>query len=340
MAGVLDALGARHGGVEGYLRAGGATTKSCGRRRAACVTERRPRDLRPDRVGQERRRRGARAADPGRARLRRRDAGLPRACRSSRTARRPTSSSGSAARATRPRSGEYRGSRTPRSTRSSRPDARPSSSAARACTCARRSPSWSCRRRPSPACASVWSALYDAGGASGAHALLAGSTRPRPRAVHPNDRRRVVRALELAEAGTSLAPGDGPAVGGEPRHPTLVFGLDVPREVLAGRIERADPERCSSAGVEDEVRARARRRRLGDGAQDARPRRGGGAPARGGDRGDRRSARAGTPRTSASGCGASRASLASTPTVRAGEVADEILELARARERLPARGAG
>ena len=43
------------------------------------LADARPRDLRADGLGQERRRRGGRAPDPGRARLRRRDAGLPRA---------------------------------------------------------------------------------------------------------------------------------------------------------------------------------------------------------------------------------------------------------------------
>ena len=71
--------------------------------------------------------------------------------------------------------------------------------------------------------------------------------------VHPNDRRRVVRALELAEIGESLQPSRDTLWSGETRHPTLVFGLDVPREELERRIvERT--QAMFDAGVEDEVR--------------------------------------------------------------------------------------
>ena len=70
--------------------------------------------------------------------------------------------------------------------------------------------------------------------------------------MHPNDRRRVVRALELAEAGSSLA---GDALwSGDTRRPTLVFGLEVPDDVLEQRIrERADA--MLERGVVEEARA-------------------------------------------------------------------------------------
>ena len=55
-------------------------------------------------------------------------------------------------------------------------------------------------------------------------------------AVHPNDRRRVVRALELAEAGASLAAGRR-LWSTEVRRPTLIVGLEVPPDVLVARIE-------------------------------------------------------------------------------------------------------
>jgi tRNA dimethylallyltransferase len=73
-------------------------------------------------------------------------------------------------------------------------------------------------------------------------------------AVHPNDRRRVVRALELAEAGASLAPEHDRLWSEDFRRPTLVAGLDVPAGVLQARI-RARAERMLAAGVADEVRA-------------------------------------------------------------------------------------
>ena len=94
--------------------------------------------------------------------------------------------------------------------------------------------------------------LYDELGPEAAHELLAERDPAAAAAVHANDRRRVVRALELAEAGSSLRPGEDRLWSGETRHPTLVVGLDVPAEELARRIEqrtRAMFER----GVEEEV---------------------------------------------------------------------------------------
>jgi tRNA dimethylallyltransferase len=71
--------------------------------------------------------------------------------------------------------------------------------------------------------------------------------------LHANDRRRVVRALELREAGESLAPARDHLWADEMRHPTTVFGLEVPRDVLAVRIA----ERTRSMferGVDEEAR--------------------------------------------------------------------------------------
>jgi tRNA dimethylallyltransferase len=78
--------------------------------------------------------------------------------------------------------------------------------------------------------------------------------------VHPNDRRRVVRALELAELGRSLAPADDRLWTDETRHPTVIVGLDVPPDLLEQRI-RARTEAMFERGVETEVAA-ARARRL------------------------------------------------------------------------------
>jgi tRNA dimethylallyltransferase len=94
--------------------------------------------------------------------------------------------------------------------------------------------------------------LYDEEGAEQAHALLAERDPEAAAAVHPNDRRRVVRALELAEAGSSLRPGRDTLWSGETRHPTRVFGLEVPPEELAQRVEARTHE-MFERGVEDEV---------------------------------------------------------------------------------------
>ncbi|HET8606676.1 MAG TPA: tRNA (adenosine(37)-N6)-dimethylallyltransferase MiaA [Gaiellaceae bacterium] len=84
-----------------------------------------------------------------------------------------------------------------------------------------------------------------------AHALLAVRDPAAAAAVHPNDRRRVVRALELAELGASLA---GTRLWSDDlRHPTLVVGLEVPRDELARRID-ARTRQMFEHGVEDEVR--------------------------------------------------------------------------------------
>jgi tRNA dimethylallyltransferase len=94
--------------------------------------------------------------------------------------------------------------------------------------------------------------LYDENGAEQAHALLAERDPEAAAVVHPNDRRRVVRALELAEAGSSLRPGKDTLWSGETRHSTRVFGLEVPPEELARRIEARTHE-MFERGVEDEV---------------------------------------------------------------------------------------
>ena len=95
--------------------------------------------------------------------------------------------------------------------------------------------------------------LYDELGGERAHELLAERDPAAAAAVHPNDRRRVVRALELAEAGSSLRPGTDRLWSGETRHPTLIVGLDVPQEELARRIEKRT-RAMFEQGVEDEVR--------------------------------------------------------------------------------------
>jgi tRNA dimethylallyltransferase len=98
-----------------------------------------------------------------------------------------------------------------------------------------------------------WELLYDRVGAERAHDLLAERDPEAAARLHPNDRRRIVRALELTELGTSLLPESNQLWSDEMRHPTTIFGLDVPRDVLAARIElRA--QAMFEAGVEEEAR--------------------------------------------------------------------------------------
>ena len=98
-----------------------------------------------------------------------------------------------------------------------------------------------------------WARFYDDEGADGAHERLRTVDPRAAAAVHANDRRRVVRALELAEVGASLAPAEDRLWAEATRHPTLVVGLDVPKAVLEQRIEERT-RAMFDAGVEDEVR--------------------------------------------------------------------------------------
>jgi tRNA dimethylallyltransferase len=106
---------------------------------------------------------------------------------------------------------------------------------------------------PPPGDRARWERLYDRVGPERAHALLAERDPRAAERVHANDRRRVVRALELADMGESLHPRRDLLWSSELRHSTLIFGLDVPREELERRIvERTHA--MFDAGVEEEVR--------------------------------------------------------------------------------------
>jgi tRNA dimethylallyltransferase len=105
---------------------------------------------------------------------------------------------------------------------------------------------------PPPGARERWERLYDRIGPEQAHDALAGRDPEAAAAVHPNDRRRVVRALELHDAGGSLAPPHDRLWSEETRHPTLIFGLDVPKDALEERI-RERTEAMFASGVEKEV---------------------------------------------------------------------------------------
>ena len=105
---------------------------------------------------------------------------------------------------------------------------------------------------PRPGARERWSAFYDEHGGEAVHARLAALDPEAAATVHPNDRRRVIRALELVEAGASLRPRRDRLWTDETRHPTIVFGLDVPKETLERRIAERT-EAMFAAGVEAEV---------------------------------------------------------------------------------------
>lgn len=107
---------------------------------------------------------------------------------------------------------------------------------------------------PPPGARARLERLYDELGPARAHALLAERDPAAAERVHPNDRRRVVRALELVEAGSSLRPERDRLFDATTRRPTVVFALEVDPDVLRARIERRTRE-MFERGVEEEVRA-------------------------------------------------------------------------------------
>jgi tRNA dimethylallyltransferase len=98
-----------------------------------------------------------------------------------------------------------------------------------------------------------WQEIYDSNGPESAHAVLAERDPAAAAAVHANDRKRVIRALELAETGQSLAPAESTLWTAEARWPTLIVALELPLEVLDGRIDERT-RAMAAAGAVDEAR--------------------------------------------------------------------------------------
>ena len=106
---------------------------------------------------------------------------------------------------------------------------------------------------PEPGRRARWEQVYDRLGPERAHALLGRRDPAAATQLHANDRRRVVRALELWELGSSLRPAAARLWSEEMRRPTVVIGLELPRPVHLARIETR-ARAMFAAGVEDEVR--------------------------------------------------------------------------------------
>jgi tRNA dimethylallyltransferase len=103
-----------------------------------------------------------------------------------------------------------------------------------------------------------WTAELERRGSPALHAQLAGIAPWAAERIDPNDRQRIVRALELNDLGELEAP-EGPSQlwSGELRHPTLLAGLTMEREQLYAAID-ARVEAMVAAGAREEVlRARA-----------------------------------------------------------------------------------
>jgi tRNA dimethylallyltransferase len=107
---------------------------------------------------------------------------------------------------------------------------------------------------PSPGARERLDALYSELGPAGTHALLTERDPAAAEVVHPNDRRRVVRALELNELGHSLIPARDRLWSQEMRRRTLLVGIDVPSAELDRRIAERTVA-MFSRGAADEARS-------------------------------------------------------------------------------------
>ncbi|MGH2857943.1 MAG: tRNA (adenosine(37)-N6)-dimethylallyltransferase MiaA [Solirubrobacteraceae bacterium] len=100
-----------------------------------------------------------------------------------------------------------------------------------------------------------WIAELEARGAAALHALLARRAPWAAAGIDPGDRQRIVRALELLDAG-ELEPPSGASElwTADTRHPTLLIGLVTEREALYRQID-ARVDAMLAAGAQEEVRA-------------------------------------------------------------------------------------
>jgi tRNA dimethylallyltransferase len=111
------------------------------------------------------------------------------------------------------------------------------------------------RRPPAAGARDRWEASVQEHGAAALHAQLARRAPWAADRIDPNDRRRVVRALELLETGDPLEePEQSQLWTEQTRHPTLLVGLTMERGALYERIE-ARVDAMVAAGAVEEVRS-------------------------------------------------------------------------------------
>lgn len=104
---------------------------------------------------------------------------------------------------------------------------------------------------PPPGRRAHWQAEVDRLGLEAAHALLAQRDPSAAARIHPNDRKRVIRALELAETGASLAPTTDRLWTEDTRLPTTIVALELSLDELDRRIdERTRTMVAAGAGAE------------------------------------------------------------------------------------------
>jgi tRNA dimethylallyltransferase len=113
--------------------------------------------------------------------------------------------------------------------------------------------------RPPPAAGARerWTDRLAREGAPALHAQLAARDRATAAGIAPGDGQRVVRALELLDAGAPPPPAEAEQLWtAETRHPTLLVALTMDREALYARID-ARVDAMVAAGAAEEVRRAA-----------------------------------------------------------------------------------
>jgi len=103
-----------------------------------------------------------------------------------------------------------------------------------------------------------WERELDVRGVAALHGELARRAPWAAEGIDSGDRQRVVRALELFDAG-ELEPPEGPSQlwTDEMRHPTLLAGLTLEREALYARIDARVEEMVAAGAREQVLRAHA-----------------------------------------------------------------------------------
>ena len=110
--------------------------------------------------------------------------------------------------------------------------------------------------RPSPpeGLRERWIAELERRGPAALHGLLRDRAPWAAEEIEPTDRQRIVRALELLDAGELEPPaGESELWTADVRHPTLLVGLVTQREFLYARIDER-VERMVASGAAEEVR--------------------------------------------------------------------------------------
>ena len=100
-----------------------------------------------------------------------------------------------------------------------------------------------------------WRAEVERLGPEAAHELLEQRDPAAAVRVHMNDTKRLVRALELSEAGLSLAPPTDRLWSQDTRLPTTIVALDLPLDVLDRRIAQRTRAMADAGAAEEARRA-------------------------------------------------------------------------------------